>query len=188
MGGSVDPTSGMVIWDAHVPLDEQPRYYAAHPPHALDGLNCTAIDLPGFRFDGHGEPINMVFELACSCGGILFTVLAHVQNGELIPPIELECSGCDSTYVVFDPRRQGYDGALGFGEQYEVDDRVEALSVDDVDAPHRVIARFEFPSDVLGAQETDADNCVAEDLFSWITILGRDPHGVPVIVFDYECA
>jgi hypothetical protein len=38
--------TGQIVWTMHVPLDEQRAFYAAHPPRALDGLSCTAIDLP----------------------------------------------------------------------------------------------------------------------------------------------
>jgi hypothetical protein len=155
----------------------------------LANFSCTAIDLPGFAFDGHGEPINAIFELTCGCGGKSFTVLAHVEDGDSIPPVELECSSCNSTYVVFDPREHGYDAVIGNYGSYEVDELVQELTPDTLLAPHGVIVRLEYPSDVLGDAALSADDLEPQDLFSWITILARDPtSGTLATVFDDECS
>ena len=42
MGGTVDPKTGQVVWEMHVPLDEQLAHYRAHPPRALRGLRDLA--------------------------------------------------------------------------------------------------------------------------------------------------
>ncbi|HEY3803691.1 MAG TPA: hypothetical protein VGL61_13850 [Kofleriaceae bacterium] len=182
MGATLDPKTGAMIWEARVPLDEQPAYYRAHPPRALAAFRPTPIDHLDVRFDGHGEPINSIFALACSCGGTQFYALAHVEDGELIPPIELECTSCESPHVVFDLRVHGYTAATGDAPSYEPSVEVEELATDELE----IIVRFEQPSDTLG----DPDNpAPAEDMFSWISVVGRDPRtGALAILFDYECA
>ena len=71
-------------------------------------------------------------------------MLAHVEDGDTIPPIELECSSCNSTYVVFDPREHGYDAAVGKHGSYEVDELVQELTPDELSAPHDVIVSSSF--------------------------------------------
>ena len=66
MGGTIDPKTGEVVWQMHVPAAEQLAYYRSHPPRALSGLRATPIEVE-FQFDGHGEPINSIFEVACPC-------------------------------------------------------------------------------------------------------------------------
>ena len=191
MGGNADPKSGKIIWDAKVPLERQVAFYRAHPPSVLAGpaITCAAIDLSDFKFDGHGEPVNSIFELACSCGNKTFTVQGLVENGEALSPIELDCHGCEALHVVFDARKHGYDGALGHtgNDADEVDwDAIEELQIEGIDAPYQVIVRLEYPSDVLGDEQWKSRE---HDLFSWITILARDPASGEVgLLFDHECA
>lgn len=185
MGGTVDPITGQVIWEMTVPLADQLVFYDAHPPRCLDGFACAPITLPELLFDGHGEPVNSIFELACACGGKRFTVLGHVENNVIASPIELECADCDATRLVFDARKHGWNGALGLNGHWEVGDQVEELG-DVIEAPHHVIVRFEHGSETLGdAEWKDRE----QDLFNWITVVARDPEtGELGIVFDDECA
>src|SRR5687768_7744642 len=97
MGGTVDPKTGQVIWDMNLGLEQQLAFYNTHPPRCLDDLTCTRIEVPDFTFDGHGEPVNAVFELTCSCGSKLFAVLAHCDDGEFVSPVYLKCDACDVT-------------------------------------------------------------------------------------------
>jgi hypothetical protein len=97
-----DPKTGEVMWEAHVPLAEQPAFYNSHPPRVLEGLTCTPIEPPlDFEFDGHGEPVNAVFALACPCGNRRFTVVAHFDDDEIRSPITIECSACERDQVIF---------------------------------------------------------------------------------------
>jgi hypothetical protein len=182
VGATIDPKTGEMIWEARVPLDEQPAYYRAHPPKAIAAFRSAPIDGLDFQFDGHGEPINSIFTLACSCGGTRFYALAHVEDDEWIPPIELECTSCESSQVAFDLRTDGYTAATGDAPSYEPSVDVEELAPDELE----IIVRFEHPSDVLGDPDFEAP---AEELFSWISIVGRDPDsGALALLFDYECA
>jgi hypothetical protein len=185
MGGTYDPETGQIVWEFHVPLKEQLRHYASHPPSCLSSLRCTPTELPGFTFDGHGEPVNVVFAVACVCGGSSFTVMGYLVEGELPePPITLECDECEAEHMIFDARRHGYDGTVG-GMDIEPEGEPRELFWDELEPPHAVLIRFEYPSDVLGDEQWQGKE---HDLFGWITVVGRGAHGSPTLLFDYECA
>jgi hypothetical protein len=187
MGGTVDPKTGKIVWTMHRPLEEQLAFYRSHPPAVLKGLQAKAIELPEWTFDGHGEPVNAIFELTCACGSRSFSVWAW-RDGDELPdsPVSLACSGCDAEYDVFDANVHGYDGVMNPpDEPYDPEGDPVDLFWDGLEYEYPVLVRFEFPSDHLG----DAEVAGREpELFSWITILGRTPKGELVQVFEYECA
>lgn len=187
MGGIYDPKTGTIEWTFHVPLDEQVVFYRAHPPSCLAGLTAKPIDLD-FTFDGHGEPVNAIFEVSCSCGNALFIAACTVEEDTIRAPITLECAGCDAEHVIYDPSRHGYDALAGGlpADELSDDSYADELTPETVDMPHHVIVRFEFPSDHLGGPDHQGRE---QDLFSWITILARDPKtGEIAFLFDDECA
>jgi hypothetical protein len=189
MGGTVNPETGELEWTMHVPLAEQIAYYRAHPPTALAGLTAKPVEVAR-EFDGHGEPINIVFELTCACGGALFTVIAWIEDDAWRPPIALECAGCAAEHQIYDRSRHGYDGVMGDlpADDPGEDAHPDSLEPEHADMPHQVLVRFEFPSDHLGGGDPDLQGR-EHDLFSWITILARDPEsGGLEVVFDDECA
>lgn len=88
----------------------------AIPPRVLEGLTCTPIESPlDFEFDGHGEPVNAVFALACPCGNRRFTVVAHFDDDEIRSPITIECSACERDQVIFWSGKHGYDAEVSPG-------------------------------------------------------------------------
>jgi hypothetical protein len=185
MGGIVDPKTGEVLWEMHVPLDEQLAHYRAHPPRALAYLRATAIDVD-WKFDGHGEPVNTTFTLACSCGATRFTVSSGFdEDGRPVSPVAIECAACNADWEVFDNAKHGYDAELGMGlasEPAGSDD----LASDEVAPPHELVVRFEYPSDLLGRDPSDGRE---HNLFSWFTLLARDPStGRLAFLFDAECS
>lgn len=184
MGGSYDPATGRMVWTLHVPLEDQLRHYAAHPPSCLASLRCHPTEIPDVPLDGHGEPVNVAFALACPCGGRAFTVIGHLVEGELPePPITLECGACASEHLIFDAGRHGYDGTLAGGD-FDPEGDAEELCWDDLEPPHEVIVRLEYPSDLLGDPQWRGRE---HEIFSWITVLGCGS-GRPTLLFDYECA
>ena len=189
MGGTVDPKTGQVQWEFHVPLDEQPLYYAAHPPTALKGLKVVAVPKVDFTFDGHGEPVNAIFAVRCPCGGELFTPCGHWDDDAgWLAPIAIECEKCDESFNVFDETQHGWDAAMGNNAKIELPpaEAFGAIDLADVDTPCRILVRFEYPSDVLGDPGVTQE---PSELFSWITILGQDPEdGSLEMVFENECA
>jgi len=171
-----------------VPLAEQPAFYNSHPPRVLDGLTCTPIAPPaGFTFDGHGEPVNAVFTLACPCGSKLFTVGAWFKNDEVRAPISIECSECEREQDIFVSGKHGFDGELNPIEVPAADDEFpDDLVAQEIGLSHEVIVRFEYPSDQLGDPRWKGRE---QDLFSWITVVARDPETEALaFLFDAECA
>jgi hypothetical protein len=189
VGGTVDPETGEVIWEWHVPLEEQPAFYGSHPPRMLDGLTCAPIEPPRppeFTFDGHGERVNAVFVLACPCGSRLFTVVCYFDDGEISSPIQVECAACDRDQTIFWTGKHGYDAEVSPETPQEEGEFPETLACEEIPAPHEVLVRLEYPSEQLGDPEWKGRE---QDLFSWITIVARDPKtGELGFLFDEECA
>lgn len=185
MGGIVDPKTGEVIWTLHVPVVEQVAHYRAHPPRCLDGLRATPIDVD-WKFDGHGEPVNTVFELACACGGSQFVAMCYADDHEEVcSPISLHCGACDAVYEIFDSGEHGYDGEAGDLPGDEGDGPYD-LETREVDEPFEAVVRFEYPSDHLGDAQWAGRE---QDLYSWFTLLARDPATKKLEhLYDVECA
>jgi hypothetical protein len=191
MGGSVDHETGEVEWEMHVAAAEQLAHYRAHPPRAVAGLRVTPIEVD-FPFDGHGEPINAIFEVACPCGSTRFTVSGGLDEDEEIrDPIELSCAECEVGYDVFDASEHGYDGELRDTplDSPGSEARNERQPTD-FDAPHEIVVRFEYASEELGNPTQAADRRNREqDLFTWFTLLARDPATKQLAcLYESECA
>jgi hypothetical protein len=196
MGGTVDPKTGNVIWTMHRPLDEQLAFYAAHPPACIAAFTCTPTHVLDFTFDGHGEPVNAIFELACPCGSKLFDAYAQTDpdpdadrdpdDSGLMPPVELVCASCETARVIFDPRIHGWNGVHNLAGEWNVDASLQDLYIDDLGARHHIIVRFEHGSETLGdAAFTGRE----QDVFSWISILAKDPESDDVeLLLEHECA
>jgi hypothetical protein len=185
MGGIVDPKTGEIIWDMRVPVVDQVRHYGAHPPRAIAAMRCSPIDVD-WKFDGHGEPVNTVFELACPCGGVLFTATCNVDTDEEVcSPIAIRCDACAESRVIFDIGEHGYDAEVNHdeGDDGEGPYDLETVAVDE---PFEVVVRFEYPSDHLGDPEWSGRE---HDLFSWFTLLARDPETKQLEhLYEFECA
>lgn len=137
MGGTVDPKTGNVSWHMNVPLEEQLTFYRSHPPRALENLRTTAIEHVDWSFDGHGEPINSIFELACTCGGRLFTVTCGIDpDEEVAPPIALECAACEAAFDIFDANQHGWNAVM-CGDTFDEPDISDDLVGNSIGAPQR---------------------------------------------------
>jgi hypothetical protein len=98
-------------------LDEQVAYYQQHPPSCLDEFVVRPAALPGVEFDGHGfsgkypdglvESPNIVFHIACDCGGEYFILLA--ETDDMAERYALRCLSCGKQATVFDSTAHGYD-------------------------------------------------------------------------------
>ncbi len=190
MGGRVGEDGG-IEWDANVPLDEQIQYYQANPPSSFNALKLTSSALADYPFDGHGEPINSIFDVACVCGGRNFVAYAHDRDDEWRDdPISLKCASCGRESRVFDARKDGYDGALGHNTYIEprTTDRVELTDVELGAPPYRLVVRFEHLSDVLGGDFSEWKGRES-DLYSWFTLVAISRSGeVAATLFERECA
>jgi hypothetical protein len=189
MGGTVDPETGEIIWTMRVSAAEQLAYYRSHPPRALSPLRVTPTEQLDWRFDGHGEPINSIFELACSCGSKLFNATCGVDSREdenlTSPPIGLECDACESAFVLFDPSEHGWDAVM-CGGRFEDPEGFDDLCGNEVSSPHETVVRFEYASDSLGDPELTGRE---QDVFTWFTLLARDARTKRLEqLFEWECA
>lgn len=189
MGGVVDPSTGQIVWEMKVPLSEQLAFYRSHVPRALGQLRATPIEQIDWQFDGHGEPVSSIFELACSCGGARFHVTCGVHTSDdaavAAPPISIECDACKATFEIFDASEHGWDAVM-CGARHDEPEAYDDLVCDGIDAPHELIVRFEHASDTLG------DPALAgrePDVFTWFTLLARDPGTRRLAqLFEWECA
>lgn len=188
MGGTVDPETGKIVWEMHLPVGDQLTYYRAHPPRALQSLQAKPCEAD-WQFDGHGEPVNVVFELTCPCAGTLFNVSCGVdEDGTPCAPIRLECSACEMEHEIFDAEEHGYDAELNDTphEEPPAHDDLES----DIEAPHEIVVRYEYPSEQLADPKGDiAWRGREQELFSWFTLLGRDPASKRLtFLYESECA
>jgi hypothetical protein len=186
VGGTVDPKTGEVIWEMHVPLAEQLAFYRSHPPRALEKLRATAIEQIDWTFDGHGEPVNSIFELACPCGSKLFTATCGLASDNMVsPPIGIECDACEAIFEIFDPSEHGWDAVM-CGDTFDEPAAYGDLVGEDIEAPHEIVVRFEHGSETLGDPELAGRE---QDVFSWFTLLARDAKSKRLAqLFEWECA
>ena len=189
MGGTVDPKTGEIVWDMNVPLAEQLAFYRSHPPKALESLRATAIDQLDWQFDGHGEPVNTIFALACSCGSRLFTAMCGIEvvdgENQVCAPIGIECDACEAAFEVFDPSEHGWNAVM-CGDRFDEPSAYGDLDGETIAAPHEIVVRFEHASDTLGTAELAGKE---PDVFTWFTLLARDPETKQLEqLFEYECA
>jgi hypothetical protein len=188
VGGTYNPATGQIQWEFRVPIDEQLRYYAAHPPRALAALQTRRVEIE-HMFDGHGEPVNVVFAITCPCGSDRFVALGHWSDGEdrFGAPISVECTQCEACHEIYDQSKHGYSGALGNNRDIPVPppEDLDEIPAAGVAPPYAVLVRLEYPSEQLGDSQLPAE---AAELFSWITVLAQDRHSRQLItLFDEEC-
>jgi len=190
MGGTYDPKTNQMVWEFKVPLEEQLAFYRGHPPDALDGLGCKAISLPDYQFDGHGDPVNAIFEVLCRCGSKRFAATGWVdEDNDIGPPVTLFCDECEEVYDIFDQAKHGFNalgaalrGDVSWGRDYDSD---HPDDFPDPEPPYEVVVRFEFASDALGGEKWKGRE---QNAFTWITVLARKPDGSLETLIDWECA
>lgn len=193
MGGRIDPKTGEVVWEFAVPPEEQVAHYLAHPPSGFSCMRLTPTSLPDYPFDGHGEPVETVFSMQCNCGGKRFTLLTYVEvdEGEAweMDPFSAICGDCRESRIIFDFRSHGYDGALGHNswKGEPTGDPVELKSAALGPGPWEIIVRFEYGSDVLGSKDFPDWVGKEQDLFTWMTIVGKLGDQVATVL-EWECA
>lgn len=170
---------------------EQIAHYTSRPPAAIGSLKPAPVHLSGITFDGHGSPINSVFELTCECGSKGFSVLAHDGDDWVVDPVSVRCAGCNKQTVIFDARSQGYDGALGnLPDTPAPATAIQELLSESLGAsPYRVAVRYEYADDVLGDPEYADWKDRESELFTWFTVVARPLSGEGAeSVFDQECS
>jgi hypothetical protein len=174
---------------------DQASYFRSHPPRCIAGFTATATELPGVRFDGHGEPHNPVFALACGCGSKQLKVHGYrwtnpdIGRAYLLSPLFAECSQCGKKTDLFDARIHGYDGELGHNPKGQPEgDPV----VDDCGRCGKLVselfARFEYPTDLVGGNFAEFAGR-EQNLFTWFSLVGHCCACGQTLGFaDLECA
>ena len=96
--------------------------------------------------------------------------------------------GCGSSRVIHDPRRHGFDGAVGNNVSFPAPRGVpRILEADDVESPYELFVRLEYPNDTLTSHPQFAGR--EAELYSWVTLVGFvDCIGRRATLFDSECA
>jgi hypothetical protein len=171
-----------------VELEEQIEYYELHPPSSLSGMGVNAIDVD-FDWTVRDDTANSVFELVCRCGNTMFEVSCWVDDGNVTPPISVLCTSCGYQHVIHDPNIHGYDAILGGHTEpltHGPNAHPDRLGSDEVDIPHQVFLRYEYPAEVLA----DGEHAGREhDLYTMITILAHDPEtGDLGFMFEEDCS
>jgi hypothetical protein len=84
---------------------------------------------------------------------------------------------------VFDPARHGWDGVLN------PIPRETRHHTDELGAEQQIYVRFECSSEVLGDPDMPESRGREPDLFTWFTLVGRDPEtGTLTTLVEWECA
>jgi hypothetical protein len=173
---------------------DQAEYFRAHPPRCIAGFAATPTELPEVQFDGHGEPHNPVFALACGCGSRQLKVHGYrwsdPDSGRawLLSPLSAECAACGKRTDLFDVGVHGYDGEQG----RNVRPRAEGTPVlDDCGRCGKLVAelfaRFEYPPDLFVGDAQFGGR--EQDLFTWFTLVGRCCDCGQMLGYaDVECA
>jgi hypothetical protein len=173
---------------------DQGDYFRTHPPRCIAGFTATLVELPEVEFDGHGEPHNPVFALACRCGSRQLKVHGYRwvhDSGRvfLLSPLAAECAACGQRTELFDAGTHGYDGELSHSgarraEGEPVVDDCGACGEQVVE----VFARFEYPTDLFGGGYPEFAGR-EQDLFTWFSLVGRCCACGQMLGFaDAECA
>jgi hypothetical protein len=170
------------------------EYLESHPPRVASGFEVMTVSFPDFQFDGHGEELNPAFWIKCKCGSELHRINGFkfgVEDGYIfLSPLELECTKCAAHSPLLDTDLHGYDAELGHGsstrraEGEATHFRCASCSGSDFNT----FVRFEYPDDLFDGGFDDTGKAI-EDLFTWVTCVGRcgSCQGLWVVA-DFECA
>jgi hypothetical protein len=169
----------------------------ANAPSCLDGfIAAQTNDLDQHRFDGHGEPLNKVYALKCTCGSERLAVIGyHTTNPDfdnakiLVSPISLRCTSCGRDEQLFDTQLHGFDAEL---ESHPTHIRARGergpFACACGGTNFKPFARFEFSSETL-EDSTGEWTGNEHNLFSWFTLVGDCAScGKRVDIAEFETA
>ncbi|MCX5514493.1 hypothetical protein C3941_15570 [Kaistia algarum] len=172
---------------------EAAAFAASNPPSVLD--NFKARLRPAEELD----TVLVQFDLACrNCEGEAFHVGGYPKSMAeendyglapgsvlLLPPHRLVCVSCRSSVPIFDPRRDGYDGALGneyFGEVGDGGDEVSA-------GQFKVSVSYFYNVELDELNEiASEDGLRPADLYDAFGLSAEPIDDGEPIELDYECA
>lgn len=176
---------------------DQANYFWTHPPRCLDGFQKQKAALESVNFDGHGQQINTIFRVNCTCGHANHLVLGQYwRNSDnknvqvFLNPIDLRCESCGKTTELIDTNVHGYDGELGHGSAIMrgEGELVEFVCVKCGDHPFQLYARFEYPNDLFEDDFADFEGR-QQDLFTWFSLVGTCSNCSELDqICNFECA
>ncbi len=170
------------------------HHFRTHPPRCLASFTTQFTKLPRFHFDGHGEEMNAIFQLQCSCGHSKFAVLGEPGDDSEVPaltgPLALRCHRCKNTTLFFDPGMHGYNAELEPKPAGPTPPEDPASFACDRCGPKpmEVFARFEYPDDLFDDDFEQAHGR-QQDFFTWFSAVAKCPGCKRfLLVYDQECA
>ena len=168
-----------------MPIGEQVAYFNSHTPRILAGLTAKRIE-GEFPRGGHGEPIGVAYEVVPSGKGV--EVLATRYTGPDGPfpgdPIHIRQLEDSEPKPLFVSWQDGYDGEFGHLKAPDKPEPVQPY-VQFLDGAALIVV-FHYPDDLF---DMPGDTKLkAENLFTWITFIGRNSRGDLTPLFDFECA
>jgi hypothetical protein len=175
----------------------QAEFYWSHPPRCLAGFEVQRTPVDGLTFDGHGEEINTLFKINCPCSHGRSHVLGYYWRNPnyansivFIGPVALRCDLCGEITELIDTEVHGYDAECGHGsatrrgEGERAEFRCEKCGA----SPMEVSIRFEYPDDLFNA-DFKTFRGREQDLFTWVTILGKCCScSRKDVITEFECA
>ncbi len=169
----------------------------SNPPRCLASYLLAAARMPDASWDGHGEELNPVFLVQCTCGGTDHAIHGfswqnpdYPESAVFLSPIDLACTSCTKRSLLIDTDLHGYDAELGHGsttvrgEGDPTTFQCESCGGDSM----KTLIRFEYPPDVFGPEFNEFAGS-RSDLFTWVTVVGRCTgcDGLWTVA-DFECA
>ena len=187
---------------------ERHQRMLTQPPGCLAPFavkRVPASELPGVRFDGHGEPHQSIFRVRCACGGETFGVRGahHARDYKGDPlnffgdPLELICRSCGRTELLFDREQHGYNAEIDRAADLMARERrpegvarAEYACPGCGDAAMGIWTRFEHHAETC--EDSFAEGLSAgreQDFFTWFTLVGRCGNCRRLqTVTEFECA
>ena len=171
-------------------------FFRSNPPRCLANFAVTPCELPGVEFDGHGEPLNTIFRVACYCGSAKhFIVGYNWQNPDFgnqsvfLSPILLRCESCARLTELIDTDIHGHDGEQGGSCTVRSEGRQQDFGCFNCGPrSFEVFTRFEYPSDLLDG-DCELYRGRESDFFTWFSLRGICSECKTFQdITDYECA
>lgn len=173
------------------------KYFSTHPPRCLMEFVIAPAHLEGVAFDGHGEELNTIFSVSCSCGHNRHFILGHYWRNPayknvlvFVSPLALRCEACGEITELIDTDVHGYDSELGNGScTMRGKGRRDEFKCEECGVhPFNVYARFEYPDDLFTDDFQDFRGR-EQDLFTWFSLVGTCSNCSRLrAITDFECA
>jgi predicted RNA-binding Zn-ribbon protein involved in translation (DUF1610 family) len=131
----------------------------------------------------YGEDID-AFAIRCKCGETELIPVAPTGMGL----VSFNCPACGNNHIIFDPKRDGYDGEFGHNDNMEMEVPVLFKCPQCSGEEFRLSCAFQYSGedDVL---EDDEIEKKPQDLFGWFIFAGECVVcGKTTTIYYCECA